>query len=301
MSSFRRMVSAFVFLAASPRRLRRCRAGRFERLAGATMLVGLLWGLVLVGLWALAFWLSWTWRHYLSWTIPACACAAAIVAGPYRQAALALIKTALGRRPLQRRIVSAAFTAGLSEIGELIASVWKPAWASRLLGRWAGLKQWRQLGGLATMTIGLAVMLNYSFRLSEADWPTRLGPGWASLWPRAMYRVLVLAPLWGSWAMRALGQVHRPVQTGDRASRHFAGSIGPVAAAAYLLAPLAGSLICLTFLSPWHFVPAGSAMLGALGGGTAMVHLAGRPCRRVLLATNLLTQLCFLIGYLSVR
>jgi len=96
-------------------------------------------------------------------------------------------------------------------------------------------------------------------------------------------------------------QFHRPSQATDRASRQFAGSIGPVAAAAYLLAPLTGSLIYLNFLYPWHFVPAASAMLGALGGGTAMVHLAGRPCRRALLATNLLTQLCFLIGYLSVR
>jgi hypothetical protein len=113
--------------------------------------------------------------------------------------------------------------------------------------------------------------------------------------------VLLLTPVWGAWAMLALGQFHRPTPETDPPTRHFAGSVGPLATAGYLLVPLAGSLIYLNFLYPWHFIPPASALLGALAGGALMVRLRGGLRREAVLATNFLTQLFFLAGYLTVK
>jgi hypothetical protein len=143
-------------------------------------------------------------------------------------------------------------------------------------------------------------MLNHAVR-GYPDWPTQLPPAWAWLWPKAIHRVLLLTPLWGSWSMLALGLFPRPRADADACTLQFAGSIGPLAAAAYLLAPLGGSVVYLNFLYPWHFVPPAAALLGALGAGTLLVRLAGSLDRSALLATNVLTQLAFLAGYLLVR
>ena len=89
MGFLKRMASALVFLAGSDRRVDRMPAERFARLAGTTMLIGMVWGLLLVGLWDILFQL--TWPHHLNWIAPAVGCALAMVAGPYRLAAIAMI------------------------------------------------------------------------------------------------------------------------------------------------------------------------------------------------------------------
>lgn len=295
----KRIVSAFAFLAAPAPRVGRRSPERFERLAGATMLLGLAWGLLLIGLWHVAFLLSWP--HYLNWIAPALVCAAAMVAGPHRLAATAMMETAIGESRWQGRIVGAVFTLGISLVGELVGSLWRPAWANRLAAKWPAVRQWKQWLGLAVLGVGIAVILNHAVRWRNPDWPTHLPRAWAWLWPRAVYRVLLLMPVWGSWSMLALGQFHRPSATTDGPARHFAAGVSPLAAAAWLLAPLAGSLIYLNFLYPWHFLPPAAAMLAALGGGTMLVRLRGALSRKALLGTNFLTQLFFLTAYLSVR
>lgn len=291
-------MSALLFLAASPRRLARHGSRRFERLGAVTMLLGLVWGLVLIALWDVIF--PPAWRHSLNWVMPAAACAVAMVAGPHRRAAMALIETAAGRRPWQRRIVEAAFTAGVSAIVDLIALARKPAWAARLARRWPAMRQWKGWLGLATLAAGIGAILNHAVRV-DPDWPTRLPQAWAWLWPRALYRVLLLTPVWGAWSMLALGQFHRPSARTDAPARHFAAGVSPLATAAWLAVPLAGSLIYLNFLFPWHFLPPVAAMLAALGGGTLIVRLRGGLSRAALLATNFLTQLAFLIAYVAVK
>lgn len=219
------------------------------------MLLGLAWGLLLIGLWHVAFLLSWP--HYLNWIAPALVCAAAMVAGPHRLAATAMMETAIGESRWQGRIVGAVFTLGISLVGELVGSLWRPAWANRLAAKWPAVRQWKQWLGLAVLGVGIAVILNHAVRWRNPDWPTHLPRAWAWLWPRAVYRVLLLMPVWGSWSMLALGQFHRPSATTDGPARHFAAGVSPLAAAAWLLAPLAGSLIYLNFLYPWHFLPGG--------------------------------------------
>ncbi len=292
-----KLISAVLLLVAPERRLE-CRPERFERLAGATMLLGLAWGLVLVALWVAFFRL--TWPRYLNWVVPSAAVALAMAGGLHCRAAFALIETALGRDPWRQRAVAAVLTAGASAIVDLASWKLRPSWATRLAARWPTLKKWRAGLALAGVTVGLAVMLNASVHNIQ-DWSTRLPQAWAWLWPRDLYRVLLLTPLWGAWSMLALGQFHRPTERCDAAARHFARSIGPLAAAAWLVAPLAGSLVYLSFLFPWHFVPPAGALAAALGGGAALVRLGGGLSRRALLASNFLTQLAFLGAYLAVK
>ena len=298
MAGTRRIVSALLFLAASPRRLGRQEPRRFERLGSATMLLGLAWGLCLIALWDVIF--PPAWRHSLNWVAPAVACAVAMVAGPHRRAALALVETAAGRRPWQRRIVGAAFTAGLSAIAELVRSLRRSASPEQAPAGRPAPERWEQWLWLATLGASVAAILNHAVRM-DPDWPTRLPQSWAWLWPRALYRVLLLTPVWGAWSMLALGQFHRPSAGTDAAARHFALGVGPLTTAAWLAVPLAGSLIYLNFLFPWHFLPPVVALLAALGGGTLIVRLRGGLSRGALLATNFLTQVAFLVAYVTVK
>ncbi len=148
-----------------------------------------------------------------------------------------------------------------------------------------------------------AAVLNYALRWWNPDWPTQqLSPGLIWLWPRALYRALLLAPMWGVWSMLVLPQFHRPGAGCDPHTRALAGSVSPLAAAAALAAPLAGTFIFLRFLpAPLRFLPPAAATAAAIGGGTLITRLRGGLCREALLATNALTQSAFLTAYLAVR
>ncbi len=260
----KRIISAFWLLWLPASKLKRHPPERFARTGGAVMLLGLAWGGLLAALWDLSFRL--TWPALLNWVVPAVVCAAAMTLGPYRLAAASLLEAAIGR---QASPASA------------------PPWV-----RWVAL---------GTLTALVALGLNYAVRWWDPDWPTHLPQSWAWLWPRALYRMLILAPVWGSWSMLGLVQFHRPGPVTDAPTRQFAASVGPLAAAGYLMGPLAGSLIYMNFLYPWHFLPAAAALAAGLGGGTALVRLRGGLCREAMLATNFLTQLLFLLAYLAAR
>lgn len=152
------------------------------------------------------------------------------------------------------------------------------------------------------MAIAWAVALNYAVRYWDPDWPTHLPPAAAWLWPRALYRAIMLAPVWGSWAMLVLPKFHPPTGRTDPQTRTLAQSTSPLAAAVFLALPLAGSFIYLMFLGQAaRFVPPAAAILAALGGGTILIRIRGRLCREALLAANVLTQAAFILAYLVVR
>lgn len=253
-----RIAYAFLYLAGSRRRLEAGPPERFARTAWAMVLLAMAWGLLLAGIWDLTYHL--TWARRLDWVVPAALCGAAIVLGPFRPAAAALLGTVLPNR-------------------------W---WLT-----------WPALAALAALA---ALMLNHAVRYWDPDWPRQLPPAWGWLWPRALYRVLLLMPLWGVWGMLGVGQFHRPGERTDAPTRRLAETTGPLTAAIALALPLAGSFIYLMFLwTPMRFAPPAAAILAALGGGSAICRLKGGLCREALLATNLLTQLAFLAAYLAVR
>jgi len=163
-------------------------------------------------------------------------------------------------------------------------------------------RPWLTLPAAAVLAAAWAHMLNEGVRYWDPDWPVQAPRALAWLWPRAVCRVLLLAPVWGSWSMLVLGQFHRPGPKTGPHTRVLAATTGPLAAAAWLALPLAGSFVYLMFVPlPWRFLPPAAAVAGALGGGTLMVRARGGLTRDALLAANVAAQTLFLLAYLLVR
>ncbi len=166
----------------------------------------------------------------------------------------------------------------------------------------AGRRRWLSWAALPAAAAAWAAILNYAVRYWNPDWPTQLPPAAAWLWPRALYRAMLLAPVWGSWAMLVLPQFHRPDAGTDAHTRALAEKTSPLSAAAYLAVPLAGSFVYLMFLwPPFRFLPPAAAVLAAVGAGSVIVRVRGGLCREALLAANVVTQAGFLLAYLAVR
>ena len=135
----------------------------------------------------------------------------------------------------------------------------------------------------------------------DHDWPTSLAPHWRWLRAQPMYRALLLAPLWGGWAMLIVPQFCRANGRTEPAVAAFAAGCGPLAAAACMGAIAAGTVLYFNYL-PWRQLSiSAAAVLAAIAGGVVLCRTAGGLNRRSLLAANLLTQLAFLAAYLANR
>ena len=183
---------------------------------------------------------------------------------------------------------------GLAAGATVLAAYRRAAWA--LAETIVGPRRLWQAVAVAAMAAGAWSLYN-ALGWSAMDWPMRLPAAVEWLWPPAPYRVLLLAPVWGAWGMIVPGRFRRPDGRTDEPTRRFVGGIGPAAVVVYLALPLAGSLVYLNHLYPWHFVPPMAALGAAIGGGALVVRLRGRLDRGALLATNLLTQAAFVGGF----
>jgi len=127
----------------------------------------------------------------------------------------------------------------------------------------------------------------------QPDLPVWLG--WVRPW--ALYRVLLLMPLWGAWSMLITPQFCRPRASTEPVTAAFARGCPPVAATGWLVVPLAGSLFYFHYmgLAAQVAIPA-VAGLTAIAAGVLCCRLAGGLCRRALLAANFLTQVAFLLA-----
>jgi len=129
--------------------------------------------------------------------------------------------------------------------------------------------------------------------------PVSLPAALAWVRPLEEYRVLILMPAWGAWAMMIPGHFCRPAAGAPQLVKRF-GKRQPVAATAmWMAAALAGTLWYLSFLGRCVALPAAAALVVGSAGGIVLCRLRGGVCRAALLAGNLLTQLAFLLGYLA--
>jgi hypothetical protein len=128
-------------------------------------------------------------------------------------------------------------------------------------------------------------------------------PGWlAWVRPRGeLYRVLVLAPVWGGWAMLITGQFRRPVEGTEAAVAAFSRGCGAVAAAACMAVPGVLTWVYFGYLWGWEATMSGAAIAAAVGGGLALSARTGGLTRAALLAANVVTQLAFLASCLANR
>jgi len=115
------------------------------------------------------------------------------------------------------------------------------------------------------------------------------------------FRALILAPLWGVWAMLAAPKLCRPDGRLDAATRALADSGGPVLTSALLVVPLGATMLYFQWMGWWVFIPAAAPLATAVLTPTLLARLGAALCRRTLLASNALAQLALLLAYLVGR
>ena len=152
--------------------------------------------------------------------------------------------------------------------------------------------------GASVIVVVLALML-LGLKSRQPDWATHLP--WIWHWiPPTMFRVLILAPLWGAWAMLIAPQFCRPTEKTEPAVAALIGGCGPLTAAICMAGPLAATLYAFRVWGWWYLtIPAGT-ILAAVIGGLLLCRRHGGPTREALLAGNLLTQIVFVLCYLAV-
>jgi len=157
--------------------------------------------------------------------------------------------------------------------------------------------------GAAAITLVLALAM-----LGLESWQPDYSDSmpWFLHWiPRTMFRPLILAPLWGAWAMLITLQFCRPTERTEPAVAALARGCGPLTAAMCMLVPFAATVFSFRpFYSThdrWqHLIIPSLTALTAIAGGWLFCRLDGAPMRRGLLATNMLTQLVLILAYLAI-
>jgi hypothetical protein len=151
------------------------------------------------------------------------------------------------------------------------------------------------LAVLAAVVIGVLLCLPDRGAYREFTLPAMVE--WVRPYDRE-YRQLLLAPLWGGWAMLIVPKFCRLCPTAERATAAFANGCGPLSASATMLLPLGGTLFYFQYFYWWWqiIIPA-ATVFAAVGMGWLLGRRQGLQ-RPHLLAVNLLTQLAFLLTYL---
>jgi hypothetical protein len=111
-------------------------------------------------------------------------------------------------------------------------------------------------------------------------------------------RVLALMPIWGAWAMLIACQFSRPADTTEPGIQALAAGCGAIRSTLSMALPALGTWLYLGFLGWGYLALAACTALAAVAMGMVFCRLSGKLCRRALLATNLSTQIVFLLTYL---
>ena len=159
-------------------------------------------------------------------------------------------------------------------------------------------------------TLGIAVIvvvLAMSFLRLTADWERRELfdlPTWIA-WVRPqtkLYRVLVLMPAWGVWAMLITTKFCRTNERTEPQVAAMARGCDAFAVALFMAVLLAVSIVYFHHLglggqAAVPLIP----VVAAIASGVVFCRTSGGLCRGGLLATNLTTQMAFLLAYLAAR
>ena len=166
--------------------------------------------------------------------------------------------------------------------------------AERLVGR-----RDRALAQTVLVVIWALVLLGLAGW--NRDWPINY-PVWIR-WARpiAVFRPLILAPVWGAWGMMVTCLFARQSFTMRPPVAAYAAKCGPLTTAAVMGAALAMSLWYFDYLSWLQVAIPASAAVAAVVGGLILSGGGRRLTRGALLATNLITQLAFLAAYVAIR
>jgi len=148
---------------------------------------------------------------------------------------------------------------------------------------------------VVVLSIGL-LSLRTDYYRPDAPLPPWIA--WFRPWVK-LYRVLILMPLWGGWAMVVIPQFRRLGAGADRVLAGFVGGCTPLAAAAVMGLLLGVTITYFNFL-PWEQLTISAVtIITALAGGALLCRRAGGLSRKALLAANIITQLAFLLACLA--
>ena len=158
-----------------------------------------------------------------------------------------------------------------------------------------------QAAPVAAAVVLLLALAMLGLESGRPDHPDSLP--WFLHWiPRTMFRALILAPVWGAWAMLIIPQFCRPTDRTEPAVAAFIRGCGPMTAAACMVAPLAGTLYAFRMYREfgwWYLSIPAIPVLVAIFGGWALCRRCSGPTRRTLLSANMLTQIAFILAYLA--
>lgn len=129
---------------------------------------------------------------------------------------------------------------------------------------------------------------------------------WLPIWlawirPLEEARVLLLMPMWGSWAMMVPAHFCPPREEACALVRAHLRRQSVAGTAGWMAIALAGTLWELNFLWGWVALPAVAALLAGSVAGVLICRRTGGASLCSLRAANALTQLVFLAGYLVAK
>ena len=151
----------------------------------------------------------------------------------------------------------------------------------------------------AAAIVVIMAMAMLGFRdMRHGQDPTNLD--WYLCWvPPTMFRPLILAPIWGAWAMLIAPKLCKPApQTQTAAASMIRGCGSPTMAGC--MAVLVTVTMFAFNMIQWQVTVPAATILAAVVGGTVLCRQAGGPTRNALLAANLLTQIVFFLAYLAI-
>ncbi len=153
----------------------------------------------------------------------------------------------------------------------------------------------------AAVIVAIWTLFLLDLKAYDPDFPYYLPHMLQWLRPRMMFRALLLAPLWGGWAMLITCQFCKPGERTSAPVAAFARGCGPLTATAVLAVLLPVTVLYFNHL-PWTQLGiSATAVIVAGAGGAVLCRIRGGLCRRALLAANMLTQMGFMLAYLANR
>jgi hypothetical protein len=149
---------------------------------------------------------------------------------------------------------------------------------------------------LALAVVGVYSAFTGGEGIREFDLPAAIA--WLRPYERH-YRLLLLAPLWGGWAMIIAPKFCRLSPAAGPAVAAFAGGCGPFRAVLCMMLPLAGTLFYFQYLHwSWQVIIPVVTIVAAPAAAWLCSRRQGLR-RSTLLAANFLTQLVFLLTYMA--
>jgi cobalamin synthase len=159
--------------------------------------------------------------------------------------------------------------------------------------------------GAFAILIVLKLMLWISVPEGVSTWPGVWGSMLNFAYPRAFYRPLILAPLWGRWGVMLASGIGRPANDADGVVRSLTRRQSSRVILGWFLLIAALTAVYCGYNAKW--VVGCVIALGVLGTtylySVAVTHWLGGQTRDTLLAGGLVGELSFLLLYfgLSVR